>query len=100
MARTLSSTPKQDGFYVPGAWQPKTQCWMIRPEQSDAWPLGAKRAQAAYARVAAAIAESEPVTMCVSAAQFQNARARCRDILLAGGSIGCMTRAQFSGALR
>ena len=49
---------------------------MIWPEQSDVWPSGAKLAQAAYARLATAIAESEPVTMCVSAGQFQNARAR------------------------
>ena len=76
MANTLDTKPKQDGFYVPGAWQHKKQCWMIWPEQSDTWPYGAKMAQAAYARVATAIAQSEPVTMCVSAAQFSNARAR------------------------
>ena len=76
MATTFNSTPKQDGFYVPGAWQPKKQCWMIWPEQGDVWPYGARKAQAAYARVAAAIAEHEPVTMCVSCDQFPNARAR------------------------
>ena len=79
MAKTLKTTPSQDGFYVPGAWQPKKQCWMIWPQQSDVWPAGAKLAQAAFVRVASAIAESEPVTMCVSAAQFQNARARLPD---------------------
>jgi len=76
MATTLDTTPRRDGFYVPGAWQPKKQCWMIWPEQPDVWPHGARLAQAAYARVAAAIAGSEPVSMCVSAAQFQNARAQ------------------------
>ena len=79
MAHTLKTTPKQDGFYVPGAWQHKKQCWMIWPEQSDVWPFGAKKAQAAYARVATAIAENEPVTMCVSANQFNNVRARLPD---------------------
>jgi agmatine deiminase len=49
---------------------------MLWPERSDNWRLGAKPAQAAFAAVAAAIAGSEPVTVGVSAAQFQNARAR------------------------
>jgi len=81
MASTLKSTPRQDGFYVPGAWQHKKQCWMIWPEQGDVWPYGARKAQLAYARVATAIAEHEPVTMCVSAAQFPNARALLPDHL-------------------
>ena len=49
---------------------------MLWPERSDNWRLGAKPAQAAFAAVAAAIAGSETVTVGVSAAQFQNARAR------------------------
>lgn len=49
---------------------------MIWPEQSNTWPYAAIMAQAAYARVASAIAQSEPVAMCVSTAQFSNARAR------------------------
>jgi agmatine deiminase len=74
MAHTLNTTPKQDGFYVPGAWQHKKQCWMIWPEQGDVWPYGARKAQLAYVRVASTIVEYEPVTMCVSANQFSNAR--------------------------
>jgi len=49
---------------------------MLWPERSDNWRDGAKPAQAAFAAVAAAIASAEPVTVGVSAAQFQNARAR------------------------
>jgi agmatine deiminase len=46
---------------------------MLWPERPDNWRLGAKPAQGAFAAVARAIAEFEPVTMGVSAAQFDNA---------------------------
>jgi agmatine deiminase len=49
---------------------------MLWPERTDNWRAGAKPAQAAFAAVAAAIAMGEPVTVGVSAAQYQNARAR------------------------
>ncbi len=75
MSRLLTTTPRADGFRMPGAIEPKTRCWMIWPERTDEWPHGAKPAQHAYARVAAAIAASDPVTMVVSARQFKNARA-------------------------
>ena len=49
---------------------------MLWPERPDTWREGAKPAQAAFAAIATAIACGEPVTVGVSAAQFQNARAR------------------------
>ncbi len=75
MSRLLPTTPRADGFRAPGAIEPKARCWMIWPERTDEWPYGAKPAQRAFARVATAIATSEPVTMAVSARQFKNARA-------------------------
>src|SRR3954452_14941328 len=48
---------------------------MAWPERPDNWRLGAKPAQEAYAAVAVAIVASEPVTMAVSDAQFENCRA-------------------------
>jgi agmatine deiminase len=48
---------------------------MAWPERTDNWRLGAKPAQGAFAAVASAIAASEPVTMAVSDAQFENCRA-------------------------
>jgi agmatine deiminase len=71
---TLSSTPKQDGFRMPGEFEPHAGCWMLWPERPDNWRLGAKPAQRAFAAVAVAIAQFEPVTMGVSRAQFVNAR--------------------------
>lgn len=49
---------------------------MLWPERTDNWRAGAKPAQAAFTAVAEAIVVSEPVTVGVSAGQFQNVRAR------------------------
>ncbi|MDD2052816.1 agmatine deiminase [Pseudomonas putida] len=79
---TLHSTPRADGFHMPAEWAPQTQVWMIWPERPDNWRLGGKPAQAAHVAVAKAIARFEPVTVGVSAAQYDNALAQ-----LAGSNI-------------
>ncbi|HEY5942935.1 MAG TPA: agmatine deiminase [Solirubrobacterales bacterium] len=75
MSATLKSTPAADGFRMPGEFEPHSGCWMAWPERPDNWRQGAKPAQEAFAAVAEAIAVSEPVTMAVSPAQLENARA-------------------------
>lgn len=77
MNASLKSTPAADGFRMPGEFEPHSGCWMAWPERPDNWRLGAKPAQGAYAAVAEEIAASEPVTMAVSDAQFEN----CRSLL-------------------
>src|SRR3954451_25338352 len=62
---------------MPAEFERHSGCWMAWPERPDNWRLGAKPAQEAYAAVAEAIAASEPVTMAVSDAQFEN----CRSLL-------------------
>lgn len=74
MSHLIESTPRRDGFRMPGEFEPHEGCWMLWPERPDNWRLGAKPAQKAFAAVASAIARFERVTMGVSAAQFQNAR--------------------------
>jgi agmatine deiminase len=74
-AATIDSTPKADGFRMPGEFEPHAGCWMIWPERPDNWRLGAEPAQRAFAAVAAAIAAVEPVTVGASAAQLERARA-------------------------
>jgi agmatine deiminase len=71
----LKSTPAADGFRMPAEFEPHDGCWMLWPERTDNWRLGAKPAQEAFVAVASAIAASEPVTMAVSDAQFENCRA-------------------------
>ena len=61
---------------MPAEWEPHAGCYLIWPERSDSWRLGAKPAQAAFARVVEAIADSEPMTVLVSTAQFSHARGR------------------------
>jgi len=81
MTRTLQSTPRRDGFRMPAEFEPHAGTWMAWPERPDNWRLGGKPAQEAFTAVATAIAASEPVTVGVSAAQFENARARLPDAI-------------------
>ena len=69
---------------MPGEFEPHAGCWMLWPERPDNWRLGAKPAQHAFAVVAQAIAQFEPVTVGVSRAQFLNARRVLGSPLLAG----------------
>jgi agmatine deiminase len=75
MSRTLASTPAADGFRMPGEFEPHAGCWMLWPERPDNWREAARPAQLAFAQVAAAIAQFEPVTVGVSAAYYDVARA-------------------------
>jgi agmatine deiminase len=74
MSKTIQSTPRKDGFRMPGEFEPQAGCWMLWPERTDNWRLGAKPAQKTFAAIASTISEFEPVTMGVSATQFRNAR--------------------------
>ncbi len=77
MSATIDSTPRADGYRMPGEFEPHAGCWMAWPERPDNWRLGAKPAQEAYAAVAEAINAGEPVTVAVSDAQFEH----CRSLL-------------------
>jgi len=75
MVRTLTTTPRQDDFYIPAEFAPHKQTWMLWPERPDNWRFGAKPAQRAFTAVATAIAQFEAVVMGVNQRQFLNARA-------------------------
>lgn len=75
MTRTLTTTPKADGFRMPAEWEPHTQTWMLWPQRPDNWRQGGKPAQRAWVQVATTIARFEPVTVGVNGDQFANARA-------------------------
>jgi agmatine deiminase len=79
MSPTLGSRPAVDGFSMPAEWAPHAGCWMAWPERPDTWRESAGPAQDAYAAVAAAIAEVEPVTVGASAGQLERARALLPD---------------------
>jgi len=73
MTRLIDSTPRADGFRMPGEYEPHTQIWMLWPERPDNWRMGGKYAQRAWVEVATAISRFEPVTIGVSHHQYENA---------------------------
>jgi len=74
MSKLIESTPRADGFHMPAEFGPHAGSWMLWPERPDNWRQGGKPAQKAFAAVAAAISQFEPLTMGASTAQFRNAR--------------------------
>lgn len=81
MSRTLSSTPRRDGFRMPGEFEPHAGTWMLWPERPDNWRLGGGPAREAFAAVATAVAAVEPVTVGASARQYENARQCLPDVI-------------------
>ncbi|GBG61608.1 hypothetical protein CBR_g22406 [Chara braunii] len=70
----VGATPSALGYRMPAEWEPHDGCWMGWPERPDNWRNNAAPAQAAFAAVAAAISQFEPVTVCASASQWSRAR--------------------------
>ncbi len=73
--KKLNTIPKEDGFRMPGEFEKHSGTYMIWPERTDNWRLGAKPAQKVFAEVASVIGKYEAMTMIVSKAQYSNARA-------------------------
>lgn len=42
MSKTLNSFPRFDGYRMPGEFELHTGTWMLWPERTDIWRLGAK----------------------------------------------------------
>lgn len=72
--KITKSTPKADGFRMPGEFEEHRGTYIIWPERPDNWRLGGKPAQKVFSEVASAIAEFEPVTVLVNEDQYKNAR--------------------------
>lgn len=53
--KTLDSTPKQDGYRMPGEFEPHKGVYMLWPQRPDNWRNGGKPAQKTFAAVAQAI---------------------------------------------
>ena len=73
MSKLIDSTPRADGFRMPGEFEPHKQIWMLWPQRPDNWRLGAKPAQRSWVDVATAISRFEPVTVGVNHDQYENA---------------------------
>ncbi len=73
MTTLIDSTPRADGFRMPGEFEAHRQIWMLWPQRPDNWRLGGKPAQRAWVEVATAISRFEPVTVGVNNDQYENA---------------------------
>lgn len=73
-------TPRQSGFYMPAEWHPHKRCWMAWPCHEATWTnIGLEKARLAFAQVAHAIAQYEPVTLLVNPKDIKDAAALCGD---------------------
>ncbi|KAK9748179.1 hypothetical protein RND81_02G041400 [Saponaria officinalis] len=72
----VKGRPAEEGYHMPAEWEPHSYCWIGWPERGDNWRDGAVHAQRVFARVATAISDFEPVTVCASPAQWENARSQ------------------------
>ncbi len=75
----LTSTPRADGFRMPGEFEPHSGTYIIWPERPDNWRLGGKPAQHVFTKVANTIGKYEPITVLVSKEQYDNARHMLND---------------------
>jgi agmatine deiminase len=72
----MQSSPAELGFLMPGEWTPHRTCWMAWPSDHWQWRDLAEVEQA-YANVANAIAEFEPVMMVADPSRSPAARQLC-----------------------
>ncbi len=79
MSRLCKTTPRADGFRMPGEFEKKAGCWLGWPSRSDVWRNGGKPVQKVWVELATAIATSERVTVAVDHDQFNNARGMLPD---------------------
>ncbi|KAJ3687281.1 hypothetical protein LUZ61_016445 [Rhynchospora tenuis] len=71
MVKTILETPVSLGYRMPAEWESHEQCWIGWPERPDNWRDNAGPAQRVFADVSFAISKFEPVTLCVSSAQYE-----------------------------
>ncbi|MBE4703851.1 agmatine deiminase family protein [Spiroplasma platyhelix] len=74
MAKRIFSTPSSDDFFSCPEFIEHKQSWLIWPERTDNWRMGAKPAQKIVAEIANILIDYEEVNIIVSKNQFQNAR--------------------------
>ncbi|MFA5561988.1 MAG: agmatine deiminase [Eubacteriales bacterium] len=68
------TTPRADGFSMPGEFEAHDGCIMIFPERPGSWIEGGAAAQRSFAAIADAISAGEQVFMLVSPRSAQQAR--------------------------
>ncbi|BFM18438.1 agmatine deiminase family protein [Maricurvus nonylphenolicus] len=67
-------SPADFGFYMPAEWSQHERCWMVWPHDGSYWMGRHDEVKKAYAAVAKAIRQFEPVSMLVSPSAYDEAR--------------------------
>ena len=70
-------TAASAGYHMPAEWHPHDRCWMAWPCRKDFWGSHLVGTQNAYADVANAVSQFEPVSMLCPPRDFDNARNLC-----------------------
>ncbi len=79
---------------MPGEWEPHSRCWMAWPCRQSLWGDRLDAARDAYAEVAKAISEFEPVTMVANPENVAEVSLRC------GPGVGCLPLAHDDSWIR
>ncbi|MES1991248.1 MAG: agmatine deiminase family protein [Pseudomonadota bacterium] len=75
--RSSVRTPADDGMFMPAEWEPHARCWMQWPSRGEVWGEQLPQAYMAYAQVARAISQFEPVSMVCRPADEAQAQLAC-----------------------
>lgn len=75
--RSSAHTPADDGLFMSAEWEPHARCWMQWPSRSEVWGEQLPQAYMAYAQVARAIAQFEPVSMVCRPEDVAQAQLAC-----------------------
>lgn len=70
----IDSTPKKDGFYMPGEFEPQDGVILIWPSRPGSWPYEAKEARKVFAKLANEMVENEQVYVLVDRKNEGSAR--------------------------
>ncbi|RLC01307.1 MAG: agmatine deiminase [Deltaproteobacteria bacterium] len=80
----IMTTPKQEGYFMPGEWHPHTACWMAWPCAADAFsraPMDLetahKSAKKCWAEVANAVSRFEPLYMLTNKEDLGETKSLC-----------------------
>lgn len=70
----LSNTPAQDGFYMPGEFEPQDGVILIWPTRPGSWPFEAKEARKVFAKLANKMVEKEKVYVLTEEHTYDSAK--------------------------
>ena len=86
MTALPSPTPRELRYRMPAEWEPHAATWLSFPHNADSWPGKLPAAQQAYAKMVAALAESEPLHINVNDDAQEELARRLLDEARAGGA--------------